>query len=60
VTLFGQMGTATELMQSMQRQAALAVLQAGAERERNSRCGRVCDIACFEPRLAELVHERVE
>jgi hypothetical protein len=47
----------------LQRRAALAVLESIAERdaaERRRYCGRVCDIADFEPKLAELVQERIE
>jgi hypothetical protein len=56
--MFGSMSmSASDLLQ---RRAALAVLESVAERERNSLCGRVCDIADFEPKLAELVHERIE
>jgi hypothetical protein len=41
------------------RRAALALLEVAAERERNSRCGRVCDITDFEPKLAEPARERI-
>jgi hypothetical protein len=58
VTLLGQIsGTPAE---QYARYQARLLLQVAAERERNSRCGRACDIADFEPKLAELVHERVE
>ena len=59
MTLFGR--TEMSPAELLHRRAALAMLQAAAERdavERNSRCGRVCDLADFEPRPAELVHER--
>jgi hypothetical protein len=58
VTLLGQIsGTPAE---QYERYQLRLWLRAAAERDRNNRCGRVCDIADFEPRLAELVHERVE
>jgi hypothetical protein len=43
------------------RRSVQALLQAGAEQDavrRKSKCGRACDLADFEPKLAELVRER--
>jgi hypothetical protein len=61
VTLLGQIsGTPAE---QYQRHQARLMLQAAAERdaaERKARCGRACDLADFEPKLAELVRERIE
>jgi hypothetical protein len=57
------MGTATELMQSMQRRAALAVLENVAAQDaaaRRRHCGEVADFDGFEDALAKRLQEKVE
>ena len=56
MTFLGQMSlSATDLMW---RRAALAMLQAAAERRRH--CGEVADLTGFEDVLAERLQENVE